>query len=482
MPLTNTLGWNSQQLLQDMLADPNLVFAMPLNEVSNTVYDRCLAGQLTGSYTPTFGAAAQYGRPIKSYSTGRLLNGSTQYFNQASNAATNRMGNFSFTFAVWFRPAAAFAGTNQGIFAKDGNTATTKEYRLYFNDADWTVTFGVSKTGTAYTEVTSSTLLDELQLYGLQAWHLAVCWYDLTTTTIYIQIDNQTISSQSGMTPVYSAGAAAFEIGRQQLTYFNGTIGPMGIWKRTLTAAERTALFRGNSWAWSYSQLQQAQSTLTTGLAEWWDMTDSSGNATASVGTNLTAFNTPTTGGGVIIPDPYDLVGIDFANELTPLDISNSASGLMNFDWFTPFSAYTEVTPLSFGIGYGTRILRKLDAPSIGWYWGYDTSGYPTLFLGNATYSISKTSTTLLAAGTTYNLGFSYDGGGTPAGITLYRNGVAETGTGTTGTSLNALTIRNNQNVQIGEYAIADIGLTAVFNSAKTVIDFRRWATEGGFR
>ena len=105
-----------------------------------------------------------------------------------------------------------------------------------------------------------------------------------------------------------------------------------------------------------------------------------------------------------------------------------------------------------------------------------------TLFLGNATYSISKTSTTLLAAGTTYNLGFSYDGGGTPAGITLYRNGVAETGTGTTGTSLNALTIRNNQNVQIGEYAIADIGLTTVFNSAKTVIDFRRWATEGGFR
>ena len=77
MPLTNTLGWNSQQLLQDMLADPNLVFAMPLNEVSNTVYDRCLAGQLTGSYTPTFGAASQYGRPIKSYSTGRLLNGSS---------------------------------------------------------------------------------------------------------------------------------------------------------------------------------------------------------------------------------------------------------------------------------------------------------------------------------------------------------------------------------------------------------------------
>ena len=40
-------------------------------------------------------------------------------------------------------------------------------------------------------------------------------------------------------------------------------------------------------------------------------MTDASGNATASVGANLTAFNTPTTGAGVIIPDPYDLIGID---------------------------------------------------------------------------------------------------------------------------------------------------------------------------
>ena len=88
MPLTNTLGWNSQQLLQDMLADPNLVFAMPLNEVSGTVYDRCLAGQLTGTPNSYYPASALYGRPIKSYSTGRLLNGSNQYFNQASSAAT----------------------------------------------------------------------------------------------------------------------------------------------------------------------------------------------------------------------------------------------------------------------------------------------------------------------------------------------------------------------------------------------------------
>jgi hypothetical protein len=480
MPLTNTLGWNSQQLLQDMLADPNLVFAMPLNEVSGTVYDRCLAGQLTGTPNSYYPASALYGRPIKSYSTGRLLNGSNQYFNQASAAATNQMGNFSFTFAVWFNKSTISTGNNDGIFAKDNNTGTQREYRLYFNDnfgSSGYLTFGVSQNGTSYTEVTDYTIGNLPQ--GAQGtWHLAVCWYDYTANTIYIQTDNQTAQSQGGFTNVFSGTLSPFEIGRQQLTYFPGTIGPMGIWKRTLTAAERTALFRGNSWGWSYSQLQQAQSSLTKGLVEWWDMTDASGNATASVGANLTAFNTPTTGAGVIIPDPYDLIGIDLDSNGIYLG-TNSASGLLNFDWFSPFSGYTEINPL--GTTLNQYILSKGFSGSVGWFWWLNSFGQPEVVMQSSASTIKRTSTTVVTAGTAYNLGFSYDGSGTPGGITLYRNGAVDTST-TTGTSLGSRTIQNATQVWIGYAAVADIGLTTVFNSAKTAIDFRRWATEGGFR
>ena len=198
MPVNNNLGWNSQQVLQDVLSDPNLVFCAPLNEQSGTFYDRCLATQATG----TASGAVGYSRPIKTYSTGRyVIEASNQYFSQPSSAATV-MGDIDFTIAIWANKLVDTAGGYPGVIAK--NDGSGLEYEIYW-DAGEHPTFYVRSYPTGATSATVGTP----NALSLGSWHLIIAWHDSVNNTLNIQADNGTVGTAAWSSGVY-AGTSEF--------------------------------------------------------------------------------------------------------------------------------------------------------------------------------------------------------------------------------------------------------------------------------
>ena len=476
MPLTNTLGWNSQQLLQDILPDPNLVFVMPLNELSGTTYDRCLLNQLTGMPNGSLG----YSRPLTTYSTGRtFVEASTQYFSTPSSAAL-QTGDIQFTLALWVNKTANTAGGYPGLISKNDN-ATNIEYDVYWQNGTG-ITFAVSSNGTALTgSVTSPTV-------GLNGWHLVVCWHDSDANTLNIQIDGGTVTSANYSAGV-RAGTADVEVGKQVNQYFTGYIGPIDFWKRILTSSERTALYRGDAWGASYAQLAYVNSALTNGLQASWNMTAASGNEADSVGSaTLTQHNAPATASGVVLPEPYDAYGMYFPG-LTSSYISLGNTSALGFTQTTPFSILAVTTQTAdvsatiinkfYASGDNGWLLQLLSGGNLGktWFVLKEKTGSQITVLGSTSRSL----------GTSYMVGVSYDGSNLNTGLVCYNNGTSDVGaqaggplgpvpTNSRAACIGVLDSGNSSPFQGG------IGLVAVFNSAKTAIDFRRWATLGGFR
>ena len=479
MPLTNTLGWNSQQLLQDILPDPNLVMAMPLNELSGTTYDRCLLNQLTG--TPN--GSLSYSRPINTYSTGRLLTRtSSQYFTIADNPALS-MGDIDFTIVAWVYISSYTSGEYPAITAK-WDSGGNLEYLLAINGGSQWPFFSVSPNGTA------STTVDWGAAMSAGAWHMVTAKHDSVNNIISIQVDLGTAVTTSHSTGVYD-GTSTFKVGYTPTTgnYLNGGVAPIGVWKRCLSTSEITALYRGGNWGASYSQLAGLSSTLTQGCVAYWNMTESSGNAADSAGSNtLTAMNTPTTLFGVVLPEPYDAYGMYFPG-LTSSYISLGNTSALGFTQTTPFSILAVTTQTAdvsatiinkfYASGDNGWLLQLLSGGNLGktWFVLKEKTGSQITVLGSTSRSL----------GTSYMVGVSYDGSNLNTGLVCYNNGTSDVGaqaggplgpvpTNSRAACIGVLDSGNSSPFQGG------IGLVAVFNSAKTAIDFRRWATLGGFR
>jgi hypothetical protein len=478
MPVNNNLGWNSQQVLQDVLSDPNLVFCAPLNEQSGTFYDRCLATQATG----TASGAVGYSRPIKTYSTGRyVIEASNQYFSQPSSAATV-MGDIDFTIAIWANKLVDTAGGYPGVIAK--NDGSGLEYEIYW-DAGEHPTFYVRSYPTGATSATVGTP----NALSLGSWHLIIAWHDSVNNTLNIQADNGTVGTAAWSSGVY-AGTSEFWLGRQTNQNLTGYLGPAMVWKRVLTSAERAALYRGQGWGYSYSQMAYAQPTLVNGLTSWWDMTEASGNAVASVGANLTQVNSPTTSPGVILPDPYDAYGVHFDGAVgTYINFGNLSA--LNFDARSPFSLLVVGNEWASPASEWTLFSKCANNIS-GWKLDLLPGPAPAIFFFNSNTGsifVNCQASTTVTNGTPFMLGSAWNGAlAANTDIQLFLNGT-ECSYGTRSvTTTGAIAMANGWDVNIGRMASnggywpSDVGLVAVFNAQKTAADFRRWATLGGFR
>jgi hypothetical protein len=248
-----------------------------------------------------------------------------------------------------------------------------------------------------------------------------------------------------------------------------------------LSNAEIATLYRGVSWGYSYAQLFYAKPSLTYGITAWWDMTDASGNATASVGTALTATNTPTTLPlGVILPEPFDAYGARFDGTANRLNLGNPAS--LNVERTTPQAGLVILNTA--GSPSSQSVITKIATGVSGWKFTL-LNNFPHWRFTNAagTQTMYRTGGAAVTSGTPAMLGWTKDNAGSAPDI--YMNGALSNGaTGNTWVDAASATVPTafiGGNVDGTEYYTGDMGLVAVFNTAKTAIDFRRWATEGGF-
>ena len=77
---------------------------------------------------------------------------------------------------------------------------------------------------------------------------MVIAWHDATADTVNISINNGSTVS-AAYTFGSANGSSAFELGRRTggASYLNGALDEMGIWKRVLTAAERTRLYNNGA-------------------------------------------------------------------------------------------------------------------------------------------------------------------------------------------------------------------------------------------
>jgi hypothetical protein len=165
-------------------------------------------------------------------------NGNSEGFSIADNADLS-FGDIDFTIAAWLQLEEKLSGNITWCGKANG------ALYLYYhqgNDRLAAQVFSTSGFGGQ-----GDVAANNLGAPSTGTWYFVVFWHDATANTINIQVNNGTANSVSHTTGVYE-GDAAFYIGRNEFgSYWDGLIDEVGIWKRVLTADERTDLYNGGS-------------------------------------------------------------------------------------------------------------------------------------------------------------------------------------------------------------------------------------------
>jgi len=149
--------------------------------------------------------------------------------------AALRMGNIDFTVAGWVRFDALTGTGLVGKWATD-----SLEYLVYFEGSN--LAFEVSDDGVGSVSIANSAAI------SANTWYFFVAWHDAGANTINISVNNNTAASAAHSTGVNSGNASCF-LGRSEegLTYLSGRLDSISIWKRLLTASERTQLYNSGN-------------------------------------------------------------------------------------------------------------------------------------------------------------------------------------------------------------------------------------------
>jgi len=218
----------------------NIVAYWKLDEASGTREDSVGSNDLTDNNTVTqaqgkVDEAAQF--------TNEYPN-PYEYLSHADNADLST-GDIDFTIAAWvYGDRTPESNEYWGIVTKDSDS-DSREYFLIWNGNENRFHFRVMDGSASKGEVKATTFGAPSTL----TWYFIVVWHDATANTVNIQVNNGTVDSAA------TSGAPAdtdaeFRIGRDYSDNYrcwDGRIDEVGFWKRTLTEAERTALYNSGN-------------------------------------------------------------------------------------------------------------------------------------------------------------------------------------------------------------------------------------------
>lgn len=179
------------------------------------------------------------------FNTGKVGNAvyTVQASSQSLSIASNsfvQTGDVSWTISAWIYAQAA--GGVMAWVSKTGDSAGQGEYAAYYTSST-----DNKLHAQVYTPTDVGRTVDSTGTITTGTWYLVIVWHDATADTINMSRDNGTADSVGTTGALQSASNAAFRIGRNGTTGFefhwDGRIDEVGIWKRVLTAGERTRLY-----------------------------------------------------------------------------------------------------------------------------------------------------------------------------------------------------------------------------------------------
>ena len=210
----------------------NLESYWRLAEISGTRVDSHGSNDLTDNNTVP-------GEAGKINIAAHFDNANSESLSIADNTSLS-MGDIDFAIACWVNQDTQ--DTREQYVTKWA-TGSNREYALYYVQSVDRFRFTVRDVAdTGNTNVDA----DNLGSPSTGTWYFIVVEHDASANTISIQVNNGTIDSAAHSGGVID-GAAAFRIGATSAEYSDGFIDEVGVWKRTLTTAERTALYNGGA-------------------------------------------------------------------------------------------------------------------------------------------------------------------------------------------------------------------------------------------
>jgi RHS repeat-associated protein len=204
-----------------------------------------------------------------------------EYFSRSSSSVL-QMSVSDIYVSAWIKAEDTIAN-NAVILSKRNSTTTEAEYLLRITPSK-KVEFVVWNTAGGYTVATTTMTITEGQ------WYFVEGWTDKANKTAYVNINND---APVGVTwPANEnrngTGPAEFLIGARNnngiADYWDGLIDEVTLYKRKLSAGERTWLYN-NGVGRTYAEVVPVNPT-TSGLAAWWSMNEVSGTRNDSHGTN----------------------------------------------------------------------------------------------------------------------------------------------------------------------------------------------------
>jgi len=250
----------------------------------------------------------------------------SEFLSVADNASLST-GDIDFTLTAWVYLDST--GADRVITGKWNTTGNQREYLLYYDTSSDRFIFSISSNGTAVTSENA----DVLGVPATGTWYFIVAWHDAAANTLNIQVNNGTADSQS-----YSSGGfdstAGFSIGSAHggaaVTPWNGRIVMGAVWKKVLSAAEKTLLYNdGDGRTYSEIGLAGDGSALKTNLQGWWELDAASGSRADSQGSNtLTDNNTVTQALGI----PNHPIWAGFLLRLMPQPLASGKDNIAVLD------------------------------------------------------------------------------------------------------------------------------------------------------
>lgn len=237
-----------------------------------------LLGEASGTRNDSFGTNHLAANGSVGQVTGKQGNAAT--FSRASaqsltcndNAALSLNGT-SWSIAFWARMASkpVDGDGNMAAVSKWDYNTSNREYSIGYNASQDRFNLSVASNGTTQTHLYATASGSP----SINTWYFIVAWYDTVLGTLNIQVNNGPVTSVAYTAGIFN-GAASFGIGAMAASndlYWNGDIDEVGIWKRVLTASERTTLHNagaGTTYPLSDTVPAFAPSHISNLLA-WWD-------------------------------------------------------------------------------------------------------------------------------------------------------------------------------------------------------------------
>lgn len=246
-----TLGSNISNLNGSL--SNGLVGYWKLNESSSTRADSSGNGYTLSDWNTVTASQGKFGN------AGQFTRANSESLYVADNANLSVTGDY--TISGWFYQDSATTG-DRCIICK-GDVINNKREFYVIRATNGTLSFYLATDGSTMTNVNSSEFSNTAS-----AWNFVVAWYDSKAKTINIQVNGGKVDSVAFSATPYETDSQ-FMIGGggntagTALSFFDGRIDDVRIYKRVLSNSERQALYNFAPGPDAYWPMEESQGTRT---------------------------------------------------------------------------------------------------------------------------------------------------------------------------------------------------------------------------